>query len=208
MDIAHLNPYSLFMQAGLIGKSVILILTLASILCWYQIIFALLNVMRLKTGLSDFLQRKSNLLMCNIVQAGIDAQNDRFAGETVSETRQRVTEAMGRQASLLLIKLESGLTSLAVVASISPFIGLLGTVWGIMISFTSISESNDTSLAVVAPGIAEALATTAFGLLAAIPASVGYSALGAIFGKEAQKLNLAIEGRAIELMRQPDQMES
>lgn len=195
------------MQAGLIGKSVILILTLASILCWYQIIFALLNVMRLKVGLRDFMQNNNNSLINEIVQAGVDAQRDQFSGETLSEARLRISEAMGRQASMLMIKLESGLTSLAVVASISPFIGLLGTVWGIMISFTSISESNDTSLAVVAPGIAEALATTAFGLLAAIPASVGYSALGAMFSKEAQKLNLMIEGRAIELMRQPDQME-
>ena len=78
---------------------------------------------------------------------------------------------------------EGGLPNLAVISSVAPFIGLFGTVWGIMTSFVGIAAAKDTSLAVVAPGIAEALAATAYGLAAAIPASIGYNRIGAAFSR-------------------------
>jgi biopolymer transport protein ExbB/TolQ len=84
---------------------------------------------------------------------------------------------------------------------VAPFVGLLGTVWGIMVSFTAIAASNDTSLAVVAPGIAEALATTAFGLVAAIPASIAYSRLGSAFAAASQDVAGFIEETSVALMR-------
>ena len=89
---------------------------------------------------------------------------------------------------------------LAIIASVSPFIGLLGTVWGIMASFIGIADSRDTSLAVVAPGIAEALAATAYGLAAAIPASIGYNKLAASIGRTMQMFGDVIEEHAEQLM--------
>ena len=91
-------------------------------------------------------------------------------------------------------KLEARLTFLATVGSAAPFVGLFGTVWGIMNSFQSIAASKSTNLAVVAPGIAEALFATALGLLAAIPAVIAYNK----FSSDANKLNARLEGFADE----------
>jgi biopolymer transport protein ExbB/TolQ len=97
------------------------------------------------------------------------------------------------------MRLERGLPALAMIATAAPFIGLFGTVWGIMSSFMGIAEAQDTSLAVVAPGIAEALAATAIGLVAAIPASLGYNRLAAVLGHAGQRLRHHVEGRAVAL---------
>jgi biopolymer transport protein ExbB/TolQ len=91
-----------------------------------------------------------------------------------------------------LKRLEAGLSLLATVGSTAPFVGLFGTVWGIMNSFTSIAASKDTSLAVVAPGIAEALLATAFGLVAAIPAVIAYNKLATSLSGIAHRLTLTI----------------
>jgi biopolymer transport protein ExbB/TolQ len=88
--------------------------------------------------------------------------------------------------------LETGLPFLATVGSTTPFVGLLGTVWGIMHSFTSIAQSHDTSLAVVAPGIAEALFVTALGLFAAIPAVVAYNQVTVGLGQAAERIGKSI----------------
>ena len=96
-------------------------------------------------------------------------------------------------------KAEGGLPNLAVISSVAPFIGLFGTVWGIMTSFAGIAQSQDTSLAVVAPGIAEALAATAYGLAAAIPASIGYNRIGASFAKLGQEVAHYIEDEALRM---------
>jgi biopolymer transport protein TolQ len=88
-----------------------------------------------------------------------------------------------------MTKIEKGFTFLATVGSTAPFIGLFGTVWGIMNSFQSIAISRNTSLAIVAPGIAEALFATALGLLAAIPAVVAYNK----FNKDSQKYSQKLE---------------
>jgi biopolymer transport protein TolQ len=102
-------------------------------------------------------------------------------------------------------KLESSLLVLATVASASPFVGLFGTVWGIMTSFRSIAASKNTSLAVVAPGIAEALFATAVGLVAAIPALIFYNKLqGDVTKTQARLETFADEFSAI-LSRQIDQ---
>ena len=85
-------------------------------------------------------------------------------------------------------KIDKGFTFLATVGSTAPFIGLFGTVWGIMNSFQSIAISRNTSLAIVAPGIAEALFATALGLLAAIPAVVAYNRFNSESRKYSQKL--------------------
>jgi biopolymer transport protein ExbB/TolQ len=91
-----------------------------------------------------------------------------------------------------LRRIEVGLPFLATVGSASPFIGLLGTVWGIMHSFTSIAQAKDTSLAVVAPGIAEALFATALGLAAAIPAVVAFNQISVSLGRSADRAGTSI----------------
>ena len=126
-----------------------------------------------------------------------------MGGETVSERRQRVSEKMTRVSLDLLTKAEGGLANLAVISSVSPFVGLFGTVWGIMASFVGIAAAHDTSLAVVAPGIAEALAATAYGLAAAIPAAIAYNRLGSAFSRVGQKLMNRAADRAAELTRDP-----
>src|SRR5437879_3246118 len=100
---------------------------------------------------------------------------------------------MNRKARSVIGSVEGGLANLAVIPSVAPFVGLFGTVWRIMASFSAIAEARDTSLAVVAPGIAEALATTAIGLVAAIPASIGYTRIGAAIAGAAHELAGLIE---------------
>ena len=93
-------------------------------------------------------------------------------------------------------KISKGYTFLATVGSTAPFIGLFGTVWGIMNSFSAIAASKNTSLAVVAPGIAEALFATALGLLAAIPAVAAYNK----FSNDIEKVTLRLENFSVEFM--------
>merc|ERR1711998_562465 len=93
-------------------------------------------------------------------------------------------------------KLEEGMNFLASIGSVAPFIGLLGTVWGIVNAFQSIAISNNTSLAVVAPGIAEALFATALGLLAAVPAVAAYNK----FSNDIEKVTLRLENFSVEFM--------
>jgi biopolymer transport protein ExbB/TolQ len=95
-----------------------------------------------------------------------------------------------------LHRLEVGLPFLATIGSAGPFIGLFGTVWGIMHSFTAIAHQKDTSLAVVAPGIAEALFATALGLAAAIPAVIAYNAISVALGRASNRGSTAISGLA------------
>ncbi len=102
--------------------------------------------------------------------------------------RQRVERAMSVAITREMNKMESGMTFLASVGSTAPFIGLLGTVWGIMNSFSAIAASQNTSLAVVAPGIAEALLVTALGLVAAIPAVVSYNIFSNGFNRGSDRL--------------------
>ena len=102
-------------------------------------------------------------------------QSHESVGGFTPTTQERINRIMASTTTKELTRLERSMTTLATVGSVSPFIGLFGTVWGIMNSFQSIAVSRDTNLAVVAPGIAEALFATALGLLAAIPAVMFYN---------------------------------
>jgi biopolymer transport protein ExbB/TolQ len=124
-------------------------------------------------------------LLVPIVKSGLAGSAVAIQGETVTEARLRVTEAMNRSAQDLLAHADRGLPTLAVVASVSPFVGLFGTVYGIMTSFAS---------------IAEALAATAWGLAAAIPATVAYNRIGAALSRVSQKLSHFIDERAVTIM--------
>ena len=198
-----MTPIGLFMQAGPVGKAVILILLAMSIWCWVLILEGWIAVARVRRAirrLREGIGGHISPLLVPLLRAGEEARRIQVPMETAGETRQRLGEAMRRAAQVLLSRLDSGLPSLAVISSVAPFIGLFGTVWGIMTSFASIADSNDTSLAVVAPGIAEALAATAIGLAAAIPASIGYNRLSSAIGRVAQALEHLIEDQAVSLM--------
>ncbi len=196
MDGLSLSPVAMFMQAGPIGKVVMAILLLASIWCWILIVEGLFTVTKLSRALGAARSGKPTALLASIDAAGQSAARLSVAGENATDKRQRIAEKMSRAGREMLMRAEGGLPNLAVISSVAPFIGLFGTVWGIMTSFAGIAEAKDTSLAVVAPGIAEALAATAYGLAAAIPASIGYNRIGAAFSRVGVQLSHLIEDRA------------
>lgn len=188
------------MQAGPVGKGVMVTLLLASIWCWVLIIEAVFAVARLRTAIRLVQSGGIHPLLAPLLDAGQKAVLAAIPGETVGEARVRIAETMHRAAQIILKRTESGLPNLAVISSVAPFIGLFGTVWGIMSSFAGIAEAQDTSLAVVAPGIAEALAATAYGLAAAIPATIGYNRIGAMLSAAGQMLSHLVEDRAVSLL--------
>ena len=133
--------------------------------------------------------------MLNVFIAGMDewkvAANDQKSGNSALQAglQQRIERAMEVEITRSMDGLEKNMTFLANVGSSAPFIGLFGTVWGVMNSFTAIAGANNTSLAVVAPGIAEALFATALGLVAAIPAVMAYNKFLADLNRYADRLD-------------------
>jgi biopolymer transport protein ExbB/TolQ len=198
-----LTPIGLFLQAGPVAKAVLMLLLAVSIWCWMLIIEATIGIRRLKKAIRAARATEGDSgigLLAPIIAAGYRASAVTISGESVGEARTRIADCMQRAAQTLLAGLEGGLPNLAVISSVAPFIGLFGTVWGIMISFSSIAQAADTSLAVVAPGIAEALAATAVGLAAAIPATIGYNRLGSSLARAAQQLQHLIDEDAIKII--------
>ena len=191
----------LFLQADPIVKAVMALLALASLACWTVIFEKAIRIARLKRQLRrlEAMLRSGATLdepepgtVGAILAAGLDAWRDVDGTETRAERRERIERAMRARMAAALRRLEGGLPVLATTGSTAPFVGLFGTVWGIMNSFSSIAQSQDTSLAVVAPGIAEALFATALGLVAAIPAVVAYNKLTTDLGRAGQRFGAAI----------------
>jgi biopolymer transport protein ExbB/TolQ len=199
MDGLSLSPVTLFLQAGPVGKAVMAILLVASLWCWVLIVEGVFTVVRLAGAVKAARAGQPAALFAAIEAAGREAARLAVAGESLGDRRRRVAETMRRAGRELLMRAEGGLPNLAVISSVAPFVGLFGTVWGIMTSFAGIAAAKDTSLAVVAPGVAEALAATACGLAAAIPASIGYNRIGAAFSRVGVKLSHLIEERATAL---------
>lgn len=208
--VHDLSMIALFMQADLIVKSVMIMLMLASVWSW-TIIFAkrsTLKKLNKKANmfedsfwsgepLDKIYQRvknsKSDPLLTTFA-AGMEEWQAGVAGGVPAKEslqaslKQRVERAMNVTIGREMTKLERGMTFLASVGSTAPFIGLFGTVWGIMNSFSSIAQTNNTSLAVVAPGIAEALFATALGLVAAIPAVLGFNVFSSALNRYAARM--------------------
>jgi biopolymer transport protein ExbB len=204
METVNLSPIGLFLSAGLVGKFVMGVLFFASLWCWILIIEGVISVVRL--GRAVRAARAGRTIpkpLEAIAVAGDEETRRRIPGETVSDLRERISDAMARAARELLTRSEGGLPNLAVISSVAPFVGLFGTVWGIMSSFAAISQAQDTSLVTVAPGIAESLAATAYGLAAAIPASIGYNRIGAAFARLGQDMASFVEERALALISRP-----
>ena len=191
----------LFLRADIIVKSVIIILIAASIYSWAIIFEKYKMFKRINKTSQDFEDKfwksKSAETLFNNLPANIDdpmAKVFRNYMQSVIKIRSKsnLTERLSSTLETNIEKqmniIEKNYTFLATVGSTAPFIGLFGTVWGIMNSFQSIAISRNTSLAIVAPGIAEALFATALGLLAAIPAVVAYNKFSSDSKKYLQKL--------------------
>ena len=193
--------WSLFIRADLIVKSVILILIGCSIYSWAIIIekFKLFKKINLETEEFEekFWKAKSAETFYNNLPANLenpmsllfkDSMQTILKTKSKSNLSEKLASVLEVNIEKQITKLDKGFTFLATVGSTAPFIGLFGTVWGIMNSFQSIAISRNTSLAIVAPGIAEALFATALGLLAAIPAVVAYNKFNSDSKKYSQKL--------------------
>jgi biopolymer transport protein TolQ len=193
--------WSLFIRADFIVKSVILMLIGCSIYSWAIIIekFRLFKKINLESD--EFEQKfwKSKAAETFYNNLPTDSENPMvllfkesmqtlLKAKNKSNLNERMSSMLEVNIEKQMVTLEKGFTFLATVGSTAPFIGLFGTVWGIMNSFQSIAISRNTSLAIVAPGIAEALFATALGLLAAIPAVVAYNKFNNDSKKYSQKL--------------------
>ena len=192
---------NLFIRADIIVKSVIILLIVCSVYSWAIIIDKVKMFKKINMLSEDFEEKfwksKSaetfyNNLPSNEEDPMTSLFKESMQGLLKSKSKTNLVEKMGGILEVgiekQISKIEKGFTFLATVGSTAPFIGLFGTVWGIMNSFQSIAISRNTSLAIVAPGIAEALFATALGLLAAIPAVVAYNRFNNDSRKYSQKL--------------------
>ena len=193
--------WSLFIRADFIVKSVILMLIGCSIYSWAIIIekFRLFKKINLESDEFEqkFWKSKAAETFYNSLPTDLenpmallfkDSMQTLLKAKNKSNLSERMSSVLEVNIEKQMVTLEKGFTFLATVGSTAPFIGLFGTVWGIMNSFQSIAISRNTSLAIVAPGIAEALFATALGLLAAIPAVVAYNKFNNDSKKYLQKL--------------------
>ena len=198
---ADFSLMNLFLRADIVVKSVIILLIACSVYSWAVIIekFRLFKKINISTEEFEtkFWNSKSAETFYNNLPANLDdpmaiifkdAMQNLLKRRSKTDLNNRMTTMLETGIEKQMSKISKGFTFLATVGSTAPFIGLFGTVWGIMNSFQSIAISRNTSLAIVAPGIAEALFATALGLLAAIPAVVAYNKFNNDSAKYSQKL--------------------
>jgi biopolymer transport protein TolQ len=188
----NFSPITLFMDADWVVKAVIIGLALASIWAWTIIISFTVKMARINSQTEKFERdfwagsdidgfysghSKSELPVARVFTAGVAEWRRSTNGKHIDRagTRERLATAMDATIAAETEKLANRLNFLATTGSVAPFVGLFGTVWGIMRSFAAIAAEQNSSLAVVAPGIAEALFATAIGLFAAIPAVIAYN---------------------------------
>ena len=207
VGLGGVNDFSLwqlFIRADFVVKSVIILLLACSVYSWALIfnkykLFKKINILtnefegkfwkaKSAESLSNSLPSKSQDPLTKIFQAAM-SELIKTKSKTSAVQSARVERIIEIAADKEIKEIEKNFTFLATVGSTAPFIGLFGTVWGIMNSFQSIAISRNTSLAIVAPGIAEALFATALGLLAAIPAVVAYNK----FNSDSKKYSAKIE---------------
>jgi len=191
---------ALFLNAGIVVKIVLVLLIIFSLISWSIIIFKFIQVQRAKgeserfmdffwkskrfDAISSQVDRFPNSPLTILFNEGFnelkkvieaDGKRDSNRFSTDLGGVENISRALRRATNQEITRLEKSLTFLATTGSTSPFIGLFGTVWGIMTAFEGIGKAGSASLAVVAPGIAEALIATAIGLVAAIPAVMAYN---------------------------------
>ena len=198
---ADFSLINLFIRADIVVKSVIIMLIACSIYSWAVIIEKYRLFKKINQSTEEFEAKfwnsKSAETFYNNLPANVqdpmalifkDAMQNLLKRRSRTDLNNRMTTMLETGIEKQISKITKGFTFLATVGSTAPFIGLFGTVWGIMNSFQSIAISRNTSLAIVAPGIAEALFATALGLLAAIPSVVAYNKFNNDSIKYSQKL--------------------
>jgi len=220
---SDLSLFTLFWHAHWIVKLVMLGLVAASIWVWAIVIDKTVLYARSRRAMDSFeqafwsgesledlyrsLASKPNHSMAALFVAAMREWKRSFEGNqrSIGGLQMRIEKVMDVTIAREVERLERRLLVLATVGSAGPFVGLFGTVWGIMTSFQSIAASKNTSLAVVAPGIAEALFATAIGLVAAIPATIFYNKFASEVNKQAQRLEGFADEFAAILSRQIDE---
>lgn len=225
-DIAaatRLDPVELFLEADIIVQAVMVGLILASIWVWMIIVSFSLRIGGLSKKSAEYEaefweQRDREALLTKSVRkevpaarvaaAGLDEWRKSTARQPVDRdaTRQRIAAAMESQIAEEADAMAGRLNFLATVGSVAPFVGLFGTVWGIMNSFFQIGAQQSASLAVVAPGIAEALFATAIGLFAAIPAVIAYNRFGGTVDRYEARLQRFADKLHMGLSRELDRV--
>ncbi len=222
-EVHDFSMFALFMQADWVVKSVMIGLLIASVWCWAIIANRIIAYGRAKREMRAFekafasgkpLSQLQQEMQQENQHAGLSAVFMAAMEEWDKSHQQQASNAPGLQSRLEIAldlavseqstALEKRLGFLATIGSAGPFVGLFGTVWGIMNAFTAIAAAENTSLAVVAPGIAEALLATALGLLAAIPAVIAYNKLSADAGHLIAKLEGFADRLVALLSRQLD----
>jgi biopolymer transport protein TolQ len=223
----HLSIFELFLQSDSLVKLTMLLLLLASFWSWAVIFDKSLRLRRLQQAAATFEETfwsggSLDDLFDRVGQRPHDPMSAVFAaamrewrrsaakgllGTAVmrASLQQRIERVMNVTVGREMDRIERFMTFLATVGATAPFVGLFGTVWGIMDSFQSIAASKNTSLAVVAPGIAESLFATALGLVAAIPAVIAYNKLSNDFGRYAGRLEAFASEFSAILSRQLDE---
>lgn len=211
-----MSLWGLFMHADFVGRSVMILLFLASIYCWAIILEKYTRLKKLRRSADVFedkfwsggslesLYERVGKAPADPVQAVFTAGMREWklaaekgllaTGAMRANLQQRIERVMDVTITREMTSIERQMTFLASIGSAAPFVGLFGTVWGIMRAFTAIAAQQNTSLAVVAPGIAEALLATAIGLFAAIPAVMAYNKFSSEIGRYHERLeNFASE---------------
>jgi biopolymer transport protein TolQ len=221
MDAATMSPVALFLQADWVVKFVMAGLLLASIWTWALIVSFWLRLGKTRRGMARFerefwkaddidvfykAESENKLPSARVFIAGVKEWRRSTAGGSIdkSGTRDRLATTMAAAAAQEVDTLSDRLNILATVGAVAPFVGLFGTVWGIMRAFTGIASAQNSSLAVVAPGIAEALFATAIGLFAAIPAVIAYNRFSHGVNRIEASLNRFADGFHTTLSRQLD----
>ena len=221
-----LTVWGLFFEADIIVKIVLILLLFASFWTWAIIFEKALRMRRLKSSAGEFEEAfwsggsledlydeiddqppdpMSSLFVSAMREWRRSSSRGGGGGPSKAGLQQRIERVMQITLGREMDRLEKHMVFLASVGSAAPFVGLFGTVWGIMNAFTSIAASENTSLVVVAPGIAEALFATALGLVAAIPAVVGFNKLSNDLGRYAGRLEAFAGEFGAILSRQLDE---
>ena len=214
--VENFSIKDMFLHADLVVQAVMVILFLVSLLSWIVIFEKCFLLHGSRRHIRAALQQAENLTetidpdhfrgqMKALVDTGLSESRDHAGNESRADFRERVERSMRAALAMQFERIGNRTVILATVGSLSPFIGLFGTVWGIMHSFMGIAESGETSLAVVAPGIAEALFATAMGLIAAIPATIFYNKFTSEVNRQAQRLEGFADEFSAILSRQMDE---
>jgi biopolymer transport protein TolQ len=220
---AGTSLFGLFLQADIVVKLVMGLLLVASLWCWAVIFEKSFRIFQLKRRANAFerafwsgapldelyrrLAKRADHPMALMFATAMEEWKEAPRTTEISFNRGlvgRISRVMGLTMDREVELLERHLPSLATIGSTAPFVGLFGTVWGIMNSFQSIAVTKNTTLAVVAPGIAEALFATALGLVAAIPAVIAYNRLSGEVDRYANRLSGFADEFEVVLSRELD----